>query len=80
MKYVLLGAAGNVTRLWIGFSDEQAYEGMKSAGMPGEMVKKYTEMGAAPRSGTMQGGFLNNGHRPTGKRRLEQFAQEFAAA
>jgi uncharacterized protein YbjT (DUF2867 family) len=77
---VLGNAIGKPELPWVGFSDEQTLEGMKSAGLHEEVAKNYTEMGAALRNGTMQSDFLNNGHQPIGKRKLEDFAPEFAGA
>lgn len=73
-------AIGKPELPWVGFSDEQSTEGMRGAGIPEEVVKNYVEMGAAIRTGKMQGDFLNNGHQPVGKRKLEDFAPEFAGA
>ncbi|RYY86636.1 MAG: NAD-dependent dehydratase [Chitinophagaceae bacterium] len=76
-----IGAAiGKPELPWIGFSDEQTTDGMRQAGLPEEILKNYVEMGAAIRTGKMQADFLNNGHQPVGKRKLEDFAPEFAGA
>lgn len=77
---VLGKAIGKPELPWVGFSDEQTTEGMRGAGLHEEIVKNYVEMGAAIRAGKMQGDFLNNGHQPVGKRKLEDFAPEFAGA
>ncbi|GAA4318096.1 NAD(P)H-binding protein [Flaviaesturariibacter amylovorans] len=76
-----LGSAiGKPELPWVGFSDEQSLDGMRGAGVPEEIAKNYVEMGAALRNGSMQADFLNNGHQPIGKRKLEDFAPEFAGA
>jgi uncharacterized protein YbjT (DUF2867 family) len=75
---VLGSAVGKPELPWVAFTDEQSFEGLKGAGLPEEVAKNYTEMGAAVRTGKMQGDFLNNGHRPIGKRKLEDFAPVFA--
>ncbi|RYY99613.1 MAG: NAD-dependent dehydratase [Chitinophagaceae bacterium] len=77
---VLGSAIGKPELPWVGFSDEQTLEGMQAAGLPHEIAKNYVEMGAAIRNGRMQGDFLNNGHKPVGQRKLEDFASEFAGA
>jgi uncharacterized protein YbjT (DUF2867 family) len=77
---VLGKAIGKPELPWVGFSDEQSLEGMRGAGLHEEVAKNYTEMGAALRTGKMQGDYLNNGHQPIGKRKLEDFAPEFAGA
>lgn len=64
---------------WIEFTDEQALEGMKGAGLPLELAELYVEMGAGLRSGKIQEDFLNNKIAVDGKIKLEDFAKEFAA-
>ncbi|TCJ18839.1 NAD-dependent dehydratase [Flaviaesturariibacter flavus] len=65
---------------WVGFSDEDSLGGMRGAGVPEEIAKNYVEMGAAIRTGKMQGDYFNGKHQPVGKHKLEDFAPEFAAA
>ncbi|GAB4092868.1 Rossmann-fold NAD(P)-binding domain-containing protein [Flaviaesturariibacter terrae] len=77
---VLGNAIGKPELPWVGFSDEQTLGGMQGAGVPGEIAKNYVEMGAAIREGKMQGDFFSNGHKATGRRKLEDFAPEFAGA
>lgn len=63
---------------WVNFIDEESFAGMQQAGVPDEIAKNYTEMGAAVRSGEMFSDY--NANRPTswGKTKLEDFAQYFA--
>lgn len=77
---ILGGAVGKPETPWIVFSDEQNEQGMLQAGLPAEIAKKYTEMGAALRDGSMQDDYVAN--RPTlSKIKLEDFAKnEFAPA
>jgi uncharacterized protein YbjT (DUF2867 family) len=71
-------AIGKPELPWVQFTDEQAYEGMKQAGLPDLMAKRFAEMGSAIRSGIMWEDHLE--HQPAhGKTKLEDFAQQFAA-
>lgn len=75
----ILGAAiGNPALPWVNFTDEQTYGGMLQAGLPDEVAKNYTEMGAAMRTGEM-GKEYNQVTKPAfGKTKLEDFAKTFA--
>jgi uncharacterized protein YbjT (DUF2867 family) len=76
---VVLGKAINKPDLaWVTFTDEQAFGGMRQAGLPEEIVKNFVEMGAGIHSGIMSEDYWN--HRPSsfGKVKLEDFAQTFA--
>jgi uncharacterized protein YbjT (DUF2867 family) len=77
---VLGTAVGKPDLPWVGFTDEQAYEGMSQVGLPPTMAEKYAEMGRAMRTGKMWEDY--QAHRPQqlGKTKLEDFAKEFAAA
>lgn len=77
---VLGAAVGKPGLPWIGFTDEQAYEGMAQAGLPEGMVNKYVEMGRAIRSGKMWEEYLTQRPQQFGSTKLENFAQGFAAA
>lgn len=77
---VLGTAVGQPELPWVAFTDEQSLEGMTGAGLPQEMAKKYVEMGAAMRSGKMFEDFLQHRPQTFGKTKLENFAQDFAAA
>ncbi len=73
-------AIGQPDLPWIVFTDEQSLQGMLQAGLPQEVAKNYTEMGAAVASGEMNADYFNNRPATPGKIKLEDFAKEFAAA
>jgi uncharacterized protein YbjT (DUF2867 family) len=76
---VLGKAIGKPDLKWVVFTDEQAVGGMIQAGLPEEMAKNYGEMGHALNTGEFGSDYWQ--HRPTlGKRKLEDFAREFAEA
>lgn len=64
---------------WVEFTDEQSVEGMLGAGLPPEMARVYTEMGAAIRTGILWQDYRAKNTVPTGKTKFESFAKEFAA-
>lgn len=74
----ILGAAiGKPELKWVEFSDADTQAGMIQAGLPEEIAKNFTEMGAATRDGKLWEDYAK--HKPTlGKRKLEEFAKEFA--
>lgn len=75
-----IGAAiGKPELNWVVFTDEQTLGGMRQAGLPDEVAKNYTEMGAALNNGTMLADYFR--HRPSGlgKVKLTDFAKTFAA-
>ncbi len=77
----VFGAALNKPELpWVAFTDEQALEGMKGAGLPTEMAQLYTDMGAGLRTGAIQADFIKVGAPTDGATKLEDFAKEYAAA
>lgn len=77
----VIGAAiGKPELPWVTFSDEEAYNGMTQAGLPDEVAKNYVEMGQAVRKGTIFATFFKENPGISGKRKLEDFAAEFAAA
>ncbi|MEP6844745.1 MAG: NmrA family NAD(P)-binding protein [Panacibacter sp.] len=73
-------AIGKPDLHWIPFTDEQAFGGMKQAGLPEEVAKNYTEMGAAINSGIMSEDYWKNHPATLGKTKLSDFAKVFAAA
>jgi uncharacterized protein YbjT (DUF2867 family) len=74
-----LGAAiGKPGLPWVEFTDEQSLQGMKQAGMPGELAELLTEMNAGYRSGRLFREFEMKGSPVEGKIKLEDFAKEFA--
>jgi len=77
---ILGKAIGKPDLPWVNFKDEDTLAGMLQAGLPEDIAKNYTEMGAAMRSGEMAVEY--NANRPTvfGKTKLIDFAPVFAAA
>jgi uncharacterized protein YbjT (DUF2867 family) len=63
---------------WVNFSDEDTLGGMLQAGIPEEIAKNYTEMGAAMRSGEMVADYLKNKPSEFGKSKFEDWVQVFA--
>ncbi|MDQ3846225.1 MAG: NmrA family NAD(P)-binding protein, partial [Bacteroidota bacterium] len=76
---VLGTAIGKPDLPWVAFSDEQTLGGMQQAGLPEEVARNYTEMGAAIRSGIFSEDYWANRPRLS-KTKLEDFAPAFAAA
>lgn len=72
-------AIGKPDLKWIQFSDEQSLTGMLQAGLPEEVAKNYTEMGAAMQSGKMLSHYYANKPAQLGKTKLADFAAQFAA-
>jgi len=75
-----LGAAvGKPGLPYVGFSDEENLQGALGAGLPEEVAKNFTEMGAAIRTGLM---FDDYRKHPVAfsSTKLGDFAKEFAAA
>lgn len=70
---------GKPTLPWIVFTNEQSTAGMLQAGLPEEVAKNYTEMGAAIQSGRMMEDYWKNHPAKLGRVKLEDFAQRFAA-
>ncbi len=65
---------------WVQFSNKQAYEGMKQAGLPEEVAKNYVEMGAAVNGNAMSDDYWKHHPESLGKTKLPDFAKVFAAA
>jgi uncharacterized protein YbjT (DUF2867 family) len=77
---ILGKAIGKPDLAWVNFSDEDTLGGMLLNGVPEEIARNYTEMGAAMRSGEMAAEY-HKSHPPTfGKSKFESFAAVFAAA
>jgi uncharacterized protein YbjT (DUF2867 family) len=72
-------AIGKPDLKWIVFSDDDALKGMIQAGLPEEIAKNYAEMNHSIQAGEMFADY--NKHHPEKlvKRKLEDFAKEFAA-
>ncbi|MFD0750100.1 NAD(P)H-binding protein [Mucilaginibacter calamicampi] len=73
-------AIGKPELPWVEFTDEQAYDGMRGAGLPEDIAKNYVEMGAAIRTGLIWDDFDLDNAELIGKTKLEDFAVKFAAA
>lgn len=73
-------AIGKPELAWVPFSNEQAYDGMKQAGLPEEITKNYVEMGDAINSGIMYEDYWKNHPATLGNTKLADFAKVFAAA
>jgi len=76
---VLGTAIGQPDLSWVEFTDDQSYQGMVAAGLPGDIAKNYTEMGASARSGLMFEDYYKNRPATFGKTKLKDFAKTFAA-
>lgn len=77
----VLGAAiGRPDLQWITFPEEQDRAGLAQQHMPAPVIDKLLELNAAIHDGSMWRGYAQ--HRPAtlGEVKLEDFAQEFAAA
>ena len=77
---VLGTAIGKPALPWVDFTDEQLIGGMTEAGLPEEVAKNYTEMGAAMRTGEMGSEYEKHKPSATGIIKLEDFAKDFAVA
>lgn len=77
---VLGKAIGKPELPWIDFKDEDTLGAMIGAGLTEELAKNYTEMGVAMRSGIMVEDYRAKQQSPTGAVKLEDYAEEFAAA
>jgi len=76
---VLGTAVGQPGLPWVVFSDEQTEGALLQMGLPGEIAKNYTEMGAAMRSGIFFEDIQQNPPSRLGKTKLEDFSKIFAA-
>lgn len=72
-------AIGKPDLKWVDFTDAQNQDGLVQAGLPAELARNYTEMGAAIRSGEMFSDYKSKGISPGGKVKLADFAREFSA-
>lgn len=71
-------AIGKQELPWIGFSDEDALQGMLQSGLAEVFAKGYVQMGKSIREGLIQEDYFNRKEQPNGKVKLEDFAKEFA--
>ncbi|HTQ27490.1 MAG TPA: NmrA family NAD(P)-binding protein [Puia sp.] len=76
---VLGKAVGKPDLPWVEFSDEQAIQGMKQAGLSEEVSRNYAEMGRAIRTGEMTADYWKNHPDTLQATKLEDFARIFAA-
>jgi uncharacterized protein YbjT (DUF2867 family) len=76
---VLGRAIGKDELQWVNFTDEETFASLQQAGLPDEIARNYTEMGAAMRSGEMASDYFLNRPYSFGKFKLEDFAPYFAA-
>lgn len=75
---VLGAAVGKPGTPWVEFKDADALSGMLQSGLHPAIANGYVELGAGIRSGAVQADYWKN--RPAlGKKKLEDFATEFAA-
>ncbi len=77
---ILGKAIGKPDLKWINFSDADTLGGMLQNGVPEEVAKNYTEMGAAMHSGEMASEYNKSRSDSFGKNNFESFAPVFAAA
>ena len=76
----ILGAAiGKPDLKWVEFGDADALAGMLQAGLPEEIAKNFVEMGTAIREGKLWEDYAKHKPAVLGKRKLNEFALEFAA-
>ena len=77
----ILGAAiGKPDLQWLTFSDEQTRHGLEQAGIPAHIAASYVELGASIHNGTLRQDYDRHQPHLMGQVKVEDFAQEFAAA
>lgn len=77
---ILGRAIGKPELPWVEFSDEDALQGMLSAGLPSEIAHKFTEMNAALRKGILWQDYRATQQQPGGTHKFPDFAEVFAQA
>ncbi len=77
---VLGQAVGKPDLRWVDFPDQDTLGAMLQAGLPEEVAKNYTEVGAAMRSGEMFAEYRQQKTPVFGKTKFEAFAPAFAEA
>ena len=75
---VLGKAIGKPDLPWVEFSDEQAADGMRQAGLPDDLARNYAEMGNAVKTGILFEDYDRNKPALSG-RKFDAFALEFAS-
>ncbi len=80
IAHALGTAIGKPDLNWVTFTDEQMQEGLEKNGIPANIAVLFVELGASTHSGVLREDYEI--HKPTamGKVKLENFANEFAAA
>lgn len=73
-------AVGKDELPWVEFSDADALKAMTENGLSQDMAENYVAMGKAIREGKANEDFFGSGAKIEGKRKLEEFAEELAAA
>lgn len=76
---ILGKAIGKPDLKWLNFTDQDSVNGMIQAGIPSEVAKGLTEMGAAQRSGAFYSEYRKHIPKTFGKTKLEEYAETFAA-
>jgi uncharacterized protein YbjT (DUF2867 family) len=71
-------AIGKPDLQWVHFPNDQAFAGMRQAGLGEDIARNYVEMGDALQSGLMTEDYWYH-QQPLGKVKLEDFAKKFAA-
>ncbi|RDC62355.1 NmrA family NAD(P)-binding protein [Adhaeribacter pallidiroseus] len=77
---ILGQAVGKPDLHWVDFTDEDTLAAMVQNGLPEEMAKNYTEMGAAMRNGSMFAEYRQQENPPISQTKLESFGPVFAQA
>lgn len=77
---VLGDALGIAGLQWLSFTDEQTKDVMLKRGLPDSVVTNFVELGAGLHNGKLLEDYEKAAPPPAGKRKLEDFAKEFAAA
>lgn len=80
VAHVLGMAIGKPDLPWLTFSQEQVKDALTKSGMPAPLVANFVELGTSIHSGALREDY--DLHKPAvmGNVKLEEFAQEFAAA
>lgn len=77
----VLGAAiGKPDLQWVRLSDEQMQSGMTQRGVPPHFIKNSLELGHSIHNGALREDYELHPPQPMGRVKLEDFANEFAAA
>ena len=76
-----LGAAiGQPDLQWLTFSDAQTRKAVETRGIPAPIAALFVELGASIHNGAMRQGYLQHPPLAMGEVKMEDFAEEFAAA